>query len=222
MTPAEAVAHVCEADKCSADAAKKIIQLALDEGKIPAEPADRKPRFLENSYNYYQGLEFPGPEIARRFSGVTITNWDTGTAPRFIDGLAGLLAAAHEARRTEKTPEIPNTEDKEVLLLRAAIESIWTQGDTALDDVEKTHEHPAPGTYRTGLPGKPSSWYLIEAEISRRWTSGTERHATASAWVPIMLGWLKYQHPDSNPPTPKTLKNKIPALLRTLTGLASG
>ena len=125
MTPAEAVAHVCEADKCSADAAKKIIQFALDEHKIPKEWTDSQPQFLENSYNYYQGLEFPGPEIDRRFAGVKITNWDTGTAHDLVRRNQNAQSKAKAEKAREKASKPLLEEQRPVLLLRAGIEGIW-------------------------------------------------------------------------------------------------
>jgi hypothetical protein len=70
--------------------------------------------------------------------------------------------------------------------------------------------------YRTGLPGKPTSWRLIAGECRRRYTKG-ERYPTRAAWARILIDWLGSEHPSAPLPTPKTLaSNKLPALLREL------
>jgi len=69
--------------------------------------------------------------------------------------------------------------------------------------------------YRTGLPGKPTSWHLIETECRRRYESG-ERHPQTTVWARVLRDWFRSKHPDAPSPTEKTLKNKLARLLREL------
>lgn len=67
----------------------------------------------------------------------------------------------------------------------------------------------------TGLPGKPSSWHLIEAECRRRYQAG-ERHEKTAEWARQLRAWIMSQHPGMPPPTEKTIANRLPELLREL------
>jgi hypothetical protein len=74
--------------------------------------------------------------------------------------------------------------------------------------------------YSTGLPGRPSSWSLIEAEFQRRYASG-ERHAgkvgeSSTEWARILTAWLCAAHPKAVVSTEKTVRNKLSGLLREL------
>jgi hypothetical protein len=83
-------------------------------------------------------------------------------------------------------------------------------------------DSPTP-TYRTGLPGKPTSWHLIEPECRRRYAAG-ERHPNKSTglespteWANVLIRWLQSSHPAAAPMELKTLaSNKLPGLLRQL------
>jgi hypothetical protein len=68
---------------------------------------------------------------------------------------------------------------------------------------------------RTGLPGKPTSWHLIEAECRRRYQAG-ERHDTKAEWARQLRAWIISQHPGMPPPTEKTIANRLTELLREL------
>lgn len=74
--------------------------------------------------------------------------------------------------------------------------------------------------YRTGLPGKPTSWHLIEAECRRRWQAGERSPGNVgesrSEWARILLGWLEREHPGAPRPTEKTVKSKLAGLFREL------
>jgi hypothetical protein len=75
-------------------------------------------------------------------------------------------------------------------------------------------------SYGTGLPGRPSSWSLIEAECRQRYASG-ERHAgkvgdSSAEWARVLIAWLRKAYPKSLVPTEKTVSNKLPGLLREL------
>jgi hypothetical protein len=76
--------------------------------------------------------------------------------------------------------------------------------------------------FRTGLPGKPTTWHVMEAECRRRYADG-ERHPnkstgreSASEWAKALILWLQSAHPTVAPATPKTLTNRLSILLREL------
>jgi hypothetical protein len=69
--------------------------------------------------------------------------------------------------------------------------------------------------YRTGAAGRPTSWALVNTEVRRRWGPETRGRKTAE-WARIMFEWLQSEHPKAAPMTEKTLKNKLPDLLREL------
>ena len=73
--------------------------------------------------------------------------------------------------------------------------------------------------YRTGLPGKPSSWWLVEEEVRRRFTPDQAPMKTAE-WARAMREWLRREHPNAPPVTEKTLTNKLAGLLRRLKATA--
>jgi hypothetical protein len=74
--------------------------------------------------------------------------------------------------------------------------------------------------YRTGLPGKPTSWHLVEAECRRRHNDG-ERHPTTAEWARVLFEWLNTRHPDAARLTLKTLRSKLASLLRELKAKAT-
>jgi hypothetical protein len=78
--------------------------------------------------------------------------------------------------------------------------------------------------YRTGVPGKPSGWQLIEAECRRRYSAG-ERYPnvrtqleSSAAWADVLLPWYEKEHKNRGAPnlTPKTTQNRLSPLLREL------
>jgi hypothetical protein len=76
--------------------------------------------------------------------------------------------------------------------------------------------------YNTGLPGKPSSWHLVEAECRRRYEAGerhpndlTERESPAE-WARVLIDWLANTHPQAPPLTRKALTNRLSSFLREL------
>jgi hypothetical protein len=68
---------------------------------------------------------------------------------------------------------------------------------------------------RTGLPGRPTSWHLIEAEFLRRSNAG-ERHPTTAEWATVLLDWFAVNHQAAAKPTRKTLTNNLAPLIRRL------
>lgn len=77
--------------------------------------------------------------------------------------------------------------------------------------------------YGTGLPGRPTSWHLIERECRQRWQDG-ERHPGFGAggespakWARVLIEWFGKTHRNAPTPKEKTLaSNKLPGLLREL------
>jgi hypothetical protein len=72
-----------------------------------------------------------------------------------------------------------------------------------------------PPIYTTGLPGRPTSWYLVEAEVRRRFTPG-QPPKPAAEWAREMREWLQLKHPNAPLPTEKALTNRLASLLRRL------
>jgi hypothetical protein len=75
--------------------------------------------------------------------------------------------------------------------------------------------------YHTGLPGRPTSWQLIEAECRRRYAAGETYQQkgleSPAAWARGLLAWLQERHPMAPLPKDKTLTNKLSPLLHELT-----
>ncbi|HVI85949.1 MAG TPA: hypothetical protein VNA86_11570 [bacterium] len=76
--------------------------------------------------------------------------------------------------------------------------------------------------YHTGLPGKLTSWHLLDAECRRRYAEG-ERYQrkgvgveSPTMWASVLRDWLRNRHPHAPLPTVKTLTNRLPSLLRQL------
>jgi hypothetical protein len=70
--------------------------------------------------------------------------------------------------------------------------------------------------YRTGLPGRPSTWWLVEGEVRRRFSLDDQAPKKTAEWARVMLEWLRREHPNAPPVTEKTLRNKLAGLLRQL------
>lgn len=76
--------------------------------------------------------------------------------------------------------------------------------------------------YRTLLPGRPTSWHLIEEECCRRWKAG-DRHPndrtklqSPAKWAEVLIGWLAKEHREAPKTTKKTVSGKLGPLLRKL------
>lgn len=69
--------------------------------------------------------------------------------------------------------------------------------------------------YRTGMPGRPTSWYLAERECRRRWAAG-ERYPATAVWADLLSKWLAETHPDAPPQSVKALRNHLARLLSDL------
>jgi hypothetical protein len=78
-----------------------------------------------------------------------------------------------------------------------------------------------PRVYHSGSAGRPTSWYLIEAECRCRWKAG-ERHPgrapleSPTEWGRVLIDWLRSEHPAAPAPKLKTVTNQLSPLLRKL------
>jgi hypothetical protein len=70
--------------------------------------------------------------------------------------------------------------------------------------------------YRTGLPGRLSTWWLVEGEVRRRFRLDDQAPKKTAEWARVMLEWLRREHPNAAQVTEKTLRNKLASLLRQL------
>ena len=67
---------------------------------------------------------------------------------------------------------------------------------------------------RTGTQGRPTkSMPLVMEEFSRRLREG-ETANSREAEAKALAAWLKETHPTAERPTPKTIKNRLPADFR--------
>ncbi|MCW2286217.1 hypothetical protein M2323_004044 [Rhodoblastus acidophilus] len=66
--------------------------------------------------------------------------------------------------------------------------------------------------YKTGVAGKPSSWWLIEKEVRRRF-AGFPADVKKTDIAKLMHAWLKETHPEAPPITAKTIENNLTTLL---------
>jgi hypothetical protein len=87
-----------------------------------------------------------------------------------------------------------------------------------------TRPSPAPN-FRTGLPGKPSVFNVIAAEVRRRYADN-ERHLNRMGiespleWAESVLPWFRAAYPEWPQPTAKTLQNRLTTVLTELRLLA--
>jgi hypothetical protein len=67
--------------------------------------------------------------------------------------------------------------------------------------------------YRTGAAGRPTSAHLVKAEFERRAAAGEVCERCRDEAI-VLIEWLKKEHPDAAPMTPKTVENRIRAEFR--------
>ncbi|MGA8611305.1 MAG: hypothetical protein WB760_06255 [Xanthobacteraceae bacterium] len=68
----------------------------------------------------------------------------------------------------------------------------------------------------TGAPGRPSKgMHLIEAEFDRRSATGTCRLVLGEE-ADALLVWFRAHYPELQPPSPKTIKNRLGKLHRQM------
>jgi hypothetical protein len=79
-----------------------------------------------------------------------------------------------------------------------------------------------PSASRTGVPGRPTSWHLVEAECRRRYAAG-ERHPgsipeteSRAEWARTLIKWLESTYEDVPPLKQKTVVNRLGGVLRGL------
>ncbi len=69
--------------------------------------------------------------------------------------------------------------------------------------------------YRTGVQGRPTSWYLMETELRRRYAAG-ETYSTLAKWAYVLNNWLLSEHPKAPPIRGKTITNHLSKVVREL------
>jgi hypothetical protein len=74
---------------------------------------------------------------------------------------------------------------------------------------------PLPETYRTGMPGHPTSKHLVIDEFRRRAAEG-QLEATVAAEAKLLAEWLGREHPRAAPATHRTIENQIRGEYRRL------
>jgi len=62
--------------------------------------------------------------------------------------------------------------------------------------------------YRTGAPGRPTSWHLVKVEATRR-TKERQVPKTLGEFSRSLADWLQNAHPQAAPMTAKTIENKL-------------
>ena len=214
MTPSEAVAHVCKVDQCSAEDAKRDILLALTDNNIDTRWGDVEPiGYHDNGQPDFRG-DYPIYGGNQYHWNDTIIYWEDGTTydPHIENENAGRQS---DARRAGNNNPVLLNELRPLLLCRKNVESIWKLEATpsAISDANKSSKQPA---FSTGLPGKPTSWHLVDPEVRRRWQSGKNHGLNTTQWAEDMHKWILENHPAAPIPTIKTLKNKLTGLLREL------
>ncbi|MFN8831657.1 MAG: hypothetical protein ACK5W0_17565 [Labrys sp. (in: a-proteobacteria)] len=68
----------------------------------------------------------------------------------------------------------------------------------------------------SGLPGRPTSKHLIDAEFMRRAEAG-EMASKITDEANALVEWLRIHHPDAQVPTTKTVRNNLAARFRAAT-----
>ncbi|SDR52676.1 hypothetical protein SAMN05519103_04562 [Rhizobiales bacterium GAS113] len=86
----------------------------------------------------------------------------------------------------------------------------WLRGQGAAPEAKRTLRD---ATYRTGLPGKPSSFHLVEGEFRRRAERG-DQHPTLVKEAEHLAAWLKSEHPAGAPCTAKVIRNRLAEAFR--------
>jgi hypothetical protein len=87
----------------------------------------------------------------------------------------------------------------------------------AVLDFAHRHELPPPSWWpareepairQTGVPGRPTSIYLVEIEYRARWDRG-ETKVSIGDEAEILCAWLRDKHPDAPQLTAKTIANRL-------------
>jgi hypothetical protein len=85
-------------------------------------------------------------------------------------------------------------------------------GDLDLPPTEEPPTHEP--TYRTGLPGRPTSRHIITLEAVRRLDAG-EAPSSLGQFSSDLSKWLKRVHPEAAPAEAGTIENRLRVLWRT-------
>jgi len=200
-----AIDHVIRVAQCGRQEARDALVLALIDGAVESRFGDH------------------GQEIKP-------SDWQTARYFAPIRGPNGKMVKGGSLRPFFDPPPEPETlpeRPSPVEVRREDVERLWaapttlqgTSGPPAVADalVDKDGKLLAPSRagYRTGLPGKPTSWHLIEAEFRQRFEAG-HSYPKVAEWARVLVAWLRAEHPSAPPVTEKTVSNRLSPLLRCL------
>ena len=166
MTPKEALAHVCEVERCRLEEAKLQIRLALADSKLILRWADSNPIRYYKSGRAKFGMDQPPnePNALQNEDHDWLKvkmDWESGRThdpqAHFFNNLR-----RKDASRKGKSPKLWGDE-RPLLLLKSSVEKQWPISETVNDDSPAHH---------TGAPGRPTSWHFYEVEVTRRWKAG--------------------------------------------------
>jgi hypothetical protein len=199
LSTEEAIAHVIRAAKCSQEEAREALAQAIHDEEL-------RSRFAEN-------------RVTELFHGARI-DLKTLLEASVRDPIpSGELAARMLLPKRRPAVEInrknlerlwPSPRASELTQAAAAARDGGQHGSSTT-----SQEAGNVISSRTGLPGRPSSWHLIEVECRRRYQAG-ERHDKKAEWARQLRAWIVSQHPGMLPPTGKTIANRLTELLREL------
>jgi hypothetical protein len=210
---AAAVRHHSVTARKLAEAEKQLA--VLREAGVPSQPGS-----LEEAENEFQGALYDGAVSAIG---------DLGTVDGALQAVQIPSAAWGAGARIERlacalTPPVRGGTYLNVRLRLTDLDKIWPELRPQPEPVVIPPAEPvvtAPAS-RTGLPGRPTSWHLIEAECRKRYAAG-ERHPgskmgteSRAEWARALLKWFKTTQEGAPVPTEKTVVNKLAELLREL------
>jgi hypothetical protein len=95
---------------------------------------------------------------------------------------------------------------RQLMVRRSDVARIWPFGAVGSSTSDAAN-------YRTGVPGKPSSMHLVEAEFAGR-CERAEVAETVTRESEQVASWLNDAHPEAPPLTAKKIKNKLAAPYR--------
>ena len=113
---------------------------------------------------------------------------------------------------------LPGDDPNDAASIKMLIAAV--DGGASGQAAEPPRNNDAEAVYGTGLPGRPTSWQLIEPECQRRYADG-ERHAgkvgeSVTKWADVLIEWLGSTHPNAPHMGKKSVRNRLSPLLREL------
>ena len=207
ITPKEAVAHVCEVERCDSKEAKQQIITALRDREIETRWADsdssafKDPGFI---INRYVGMSRDGAQGT--MVGHTMVSWNPGAA-HYLNPDNNKQISWLESRAGKLPPE-KVYEERPLLYLKRNVMEQWPISEPA-EDARPAHH--------TGAPGKPTSWHYYEPEVTRLWKAGRLKDAKLADLADTLMAWQKELPAPKFPPLKrKTLMNRCRLLIREL------